>query len=285
MIACFYGWRRHETRQTTTITVLPLNGGHAVFVHDGKSTGSLLVDCGDTNSVEFVTLPFLHAHGVNHLPRFALTQGDLRDMGGALEICDAFSVNTTFTSPVRFRSTIYKQTVATLDAEPGRHQVVSSSDSIGAWPVLYPAATNHFSQADDNSLVLKGEVHGLKILLLSDLGRAGQENLLAFTNDLRADIVVAGLPEKAQPISDGLLERIQPKIVVIADSLFPATKRAPADLRERLEQKPFPVIYTRNSGAVTIVAKPGGWELRTMDGLAFSSTAASTTPKHAAPAE
>jgi beta-lactamase superfamily II metal-dependent hydrolase len=37
-------------------------------------------------------------------------------------------------------------------------------------------------------------------------------------------------------------------------------------LRERLKQKNIPVIYTRDSGAVTITVRPEGWSWRAMDG-------------------
>jgi competence protein ComEC len=265
-IATFYGWRWHDARQTTTLTVLPLNGGHSVFVQAGRSADDLLVDCGDTNSVGFITEPFLHAHGMNRLPQLALTQGDLRDLGGAPLVCNLFSVNKAFTSPVSFRSYVYRQTITMLDQTPGRHQNVSRDDSVGVWQVLYPAATNHFSQADDNALVLMGEIHGVRILLLSDLGRPGQEDLLNRTNDLRADIVVTGLPEKSQPLSDALLDRIHPKIIVVADSEFPATKRASPELQKRLEQRGISVLYTRQSGAVKITIRPDAWMLHTMDG-------------------
>jgi ComEC/Rec2-related protein len=265
-IAGFYGWRWHDARQTTTLTVLPLNGGGAFFVQSGKSAGDLLIDCGDTNSVDFITKPFLHAQGVNQLPALALTQGDIHDMGGAQPLCELFAVEKVVTSPVKFRSSVYRETIAMLDRSSGRRQIVSRGDVIGGWQVLYPTATNHFAQADDNALVLKAEINGVKILLLSDLGRPGQEILLQATNELRADIVVTGLPEKTEPLCDALLDAIQPRVIVVADSEFPATKRANAALRERLEQRKIPVICTRTAGAVTIVTKPGRSELRTMDG-------------------
>jgi hypothetical protein len=41
--------------------------------------------------------------------------------------------------------------------------------------------------------------------MLSDLGRAGQSVLLECTNDLRADIVVAGLPNEGEPLCDVLI--------------------------------------------------------------------------------
>jgi competence protein ComEC len=265
-IGTFYGWRWHVRHSTTTLTVLPLNGGHAVFIQSGKSSDDLLIDCGDTNAVDFITKPFLHAQGVNHLPLLVLTQGDMRDISGAQPVCELFSVSQVFTSPVRFRSSAYRQTIGALEQTPGRHITVNRGDAIGTWTVLHPALTNQFSRADDNSLVLRGEIYGARILLLSDLGRDGQGVLLEQTNDLRADVVVAGLPTDSEPLRDALLDAIQPKIIVIADSEFPATRRAPAALRERLARRNIPVIYTRQAGAVTLTASPGGWELRAMDG-------------------
>ena len=147
----------------------------------------------------------------------------------------------------------------------------NSGDTAGCWRVLYPDATNDFTRADDSALVLLGNFPGAKILLLSDLGRAGQSALLGQTNDLRADIVIAGLPDGSEPLSDALLDAIQPKVIVIADSEFPATRRASRELMARLAEQNSPVIYTRTAGAVKIVVNKTGWKLRTMDGQNLSS--------------
>jgi len=117
------------------------------------------------------------------------------------------------------------------------------------------------------------------------VARAGQGELLARTNDLRADIVIAGLPNEGEPLCDALIDAIQPKVIVIADSEFPATRRAGRALKDRLEQKTIPVIYTRSSGAVEIATDKRGWKLQTMDGLEFSSDSLSAPLKHIAPVE
>src|SRR6185295_9696978 len=106
-------------------------------------------------------------------------------------------------------------------------------------------ADDKFPRADDSSIVLLGTFPGTRVLLLSDLGRPGQEVLLKRERELRADLVVAGLPEQTEPLCEALLERIQPRVVVVADSEFPATKRASAGLRERLAQPGTQVVYTR----------------------------------------
>jgi beta-lactamase superfamily II metal-dependent hydrolase len=53
---------------------------------------------------------------------------------------------------------------------------------------------------------------------------------------------------------------------VIADTDYPATRRAGRALKERLGRAQIPVLYTRTTGAVKIVTSPAGWRLTTMGG-------------------
>ncbi len=271
LIAAIYLWRWEKSRGETELTVLPLNGGHAVFVDAAGRKNDWLVNCGNENAFALTLKPFLRAQGVNKIPRLVLTEGDTRNIGGAQSLDQFFDVGELVTSPVRFRSAAYRDVVAEFDKPPARHKTALRSDVMGNWQVLHPGSTNVFSKADDNALVLLGNFSGAKVLLLSDLGRAGQSALLERTNDLQADIIVAGLPTEGEPLNDTLLDAIQPKVIIVADAEFPATRRASSALRERLEQHGIPVIYTRTSGAVTLVARPGGWKLRTMDRQKFEN--------------
>jgi competence protein ComEC len=271
-IGAIYFWHWEQWRKETELTILPLNGGHAVFVDAAGQKNDWLVDCGNESAVEYTLTQFLHAQGVNKIPRLVLTEGDGRNIGGAQSLNQLFGVGEIYTSPIHFRSSAYRNAVSGFDPPPARHQIIQSGDKIGCWQVLYPDTNDNFPRADDNALVLLGNFHGTKILLLSDLGREGQSALLAYTNDLHANIVIAGLPEEGEPLCDALVNAIQPNIIVIADSEFPASRRANPKLRERLKQKQVPVIYTRASGAVTIRVRPNGWELRATDGEKLSST-------------
>ena len=273
VLAAVYLWRWQVARSEFQITVLPLNGAHSVFVDGAGQRDDWLMDCGNTNSVEFVTKQFLRGQGVNRVPCLLLTHGDLRHVGGAEEMEKLFGVDTVFTSGSRFRSAAYRRIVERLEATPGRHVVIQRGDQAGAWRVLQPATEDKFPQADDNALVLLGEFHGTRVLLLSDLGRPGQEALMQREKDLRADIVVAGLPEQTEPLCDALLDLIRAKVVIVADSEFPATKRASPRLRERLSQRNVPVLYTRFTGAVTLTIGKVGWQMRAMDGTRITSEA------------
>jgi ComEC/Rec2-related protein len=269
LVVYFARWQ--AGRNEVEITVLPLNGGHGVFVNAKGTASDWLMDCGNTNSVEFVTKPFLRAQGVNEVSRLLLTHGDLRHVGGVSPVENLFGVREVYTSGVRFRSTAYRRIVSNLDAQPGRRKLIHRGDRVGDWRVVHPQPDEKSPQADDSALVLLGEIHGTRVLLLSDLGRPGQEMLMQREKDLRADIVVAGLPEQTEPLCDALLDAIQPRAIIVADSEFPATKRASNALRERLAQRNVPVFCTRFSGAVTLVVKKNGWELRAMDATRLKS--------------
>ena len=270
---CFYCWE--NSRDKAEITILPLNGGHAAVVDAAGTKNDWLIDCGNENAVNFTLKNFLRAQGVNKIPRLVLTEGDSQNVGGAELLGHLFSVGELWTSPVHFRSGNYNKIISQFEngghPQGSRHKIFNRGDTIGVWLILYPSATNNFPRADDNALVLLGNFGGAKILLLSDLSRAGQSDLLSRTNDLRADVVVAGLPAEGEPLCDALIDAIQPKIIIIADSEFPANRRTSHALKGRLAGRNVPGIYTRESGAVKIVTDKSGWKLQTMDGQKFKS--------------
>src|SRR5207244_3306749 len=117
--------------------------------------------------------------------------GDLYNVSGAEIVRQNFSPEINL-SPVRFRSPAYRQMRASFDSMPGLVKVIQRGDRVGSWQVLHPSAEDHFSQADDNALVLRGELRGTRVLLLSTLGKAGQNALASREPSLRAEIVVAG---------------------------------------------------------------------------------------------
>jgi competence protein ComEC len=264
---------RHLYEQSATrFTVLPLNGGSAIYRDAPGSKNDLLIDCGDDDSLDFVLKPYLRAHGVNSLPLLALTVGKADHVSAFTNLQAAIPIEKVITSSVEFRSPAYRQILLSLEKTPERRQVVNRGSAFSGWTVLNPTATNRFPRADDNALVLRGEFRGTRILLLSDLGKAGQQALLDGNPDLRADIVVAGLPDQNEPANDNLLADINPQFIIIADSEFPATRRASRALRERLAKRGIPVLYTSELGAVKISLRQNCWKAETVDGLQWSGT-------------
>ncbi len=260
-------WGEHRVQR---LTILPVNGGISVYSDSPGNAQDLLVDCGTSNSVAFITKPFLRAQGVNRLPLLVLTHGDLHHVGGAEMAAELFSIKQIGVSSIRFRSAAYRRVLERLAQSPDKLRRLNRGDYLNPWQVLHPDPAEHFPQADDNGLVLYGCLDGIRVLLLSDLGRPGQRALLERYPDLRADLVVTGVPTASEPIGDDLLDALKPQALIVADSEFPASERAPANVRERLKSRDFPIIYTRWEGATTIELQDAKWKLRTMSGIELS---------------
>jgi competence protein ComEC len=259
---CWLGQRVAEMK-TARLHFLPLNGGSAVFAD--RSGESMLFDCGDAQAAESVVKPFLRAQGVNTLDSFALTVGHVQDGGGAKVVLTNFPAGRVFINPAQGRSPAYRDVID--DIKPTAHwQALRAGDDAAGWSVLNPGGSIPFGNADDNAMVVWRKINGHSILLLSTLGRSGQDSLIEGHPDLRADIVVAGLPATDEPLCEPLLHLLQPKLIIITDSELPATRRAPAKLRRRLAGQEAPVIYCHDSGALKLTLWRGGWDLKNAGG-------------------
>jgi len=269
LIAAVYLYQLESSRSDASLTVIPLEGGHGIYAAARHRANDLLLDCGNLQGAEGTLKDYLRAQGCNRLPNLVLTTGDVRNSGGAVALDRLFAIGIVWTGPANFHSARYRETVAIFDQSPGRHHILQRGDTLGDWNVLAPGPDTDFSHADDNALALLGKIDDTKILLLSDLSRAGQARLLDHPEQLPADIVVSGLPAEngGEPLGDTLLAAIHPRAILIMDSEYPAQRRASRELRERLSEKHIPVFYTRDHGAIKIAVDRHGWRLLAIDGV------------------
>ena len=80
-----------------------------------------------------------------------------------------------------------------------------------------------------------------------------------------ADLVIAGMPEQGEPLSDALLAGIQPRLIVLADTDFPASKRPKPALLARLSRAGVPVLRLTETGSLTAQFTSRGVILTTVE--------------------
>jgi competence protein ComEC len=276
-LACLVQWRIE--RQTARVSILPLRGSPAVFVDSPAEAGTLLLNCGGLEEAEGTVKPFLCAHGVNHLDAFCLGIALRPYFDGAKIILTNFAPRQIFSGIAPGRSAAYRELMETL-RQTGRWQTGQDGGKIGGWTVLNPSgAAEDLPQADDNAVVLWREIHGHSVLLLPALGRAGQDALMRRHPHLRAEIVLAGLPAREEPLCEPLLDRLQPRLIIIMDTTFPATRRASGALRARFARRPPPVMYCRDNGALTLELAAHGWSVRNAAGEPAKDARSVETPE------
>ncbi|MCX8155597.1 MAG: ComEC/Rec2 family competence protein [Verrucomicrobiae bacterium] len=252
-------------QQAESVTVLPLEDGCSLLLRERG--WAALVDTGRAEPARRQVIPFLHAQGVSRLDALVITHGDLGQMGGASSLAAEFRPGRIVYGPLWHRSAAYRDWRQHVEAI-GLGQVVSAGFQLAGWQLLHPTGEEPLGAADDTVLVWRRARAGGGCLLLSDLSRAGQHQLAqrAGAGQLRADILICGLPEQGEPLADGFLRLVQPRLVIVADSLFPADRRAPRSLGQRLARQRVALWCTRECGAVQITFSPSGWRARAMDG-------------------
>ncbi|MGC8990695.1 MAG: ComEC/Rec2 family competence protein, partial [Verrucomicrobiia bacterium] len=262
VVLCVGAWSRGGE---VTVSILPMRGGHAVVIDGPGRANDLLIDCGDEQSAAYVVKAYLESRGFSSLPCMVLTHGDVRHVGGASLIAEEFRVATVCTGQNRSRSPSYRQLIAQLAQEPSRWQQLCSGDVVAGLRVVHPERGESFAMADDNAIVLAGELGGVRVLLLSDLGPEGQAALVERGGPGRGGIIVTGLPSRGEPLSESLIEAVNPELVIIADADLPVYARAGDAVRNRLGKIGVPVLYCSDVGAVTLRLKSGRWRFSTMN--------------------
>jgi len=175
-------------------------------------------------------------------------------------------------SHAKIRSTKYSRAIdELLTARPHLEHRVSVGERIGAWEVLHPVRGKNQSRNIDNALVMRAEFHGVRVLLMSDLGEIGQESLVRRVDNLHADLVVTSVPNFGEPLQPWLLEAIKPKVILVHDSLFPLGERAPAKLRARLARMEAQVFYTTDVGGTRVEIAPEGWRILNAEGVLWTN--------------
>ena len=112
----------------------------------------------------------------------------------------------------------------------------------------------------------------MRVLLLSDLGEAGQADLAGSGLDLRSDIVVTSMPGVGEPLGQALLAEINPKAIVLSAGTFPHEEIPSAGLLERLAKHDLPLFKTLEDGGIEFKIRPGGeWQVKSMKGREATS--------------
>jgi ComEC/Rec2-related protein len=263
VLATIWAIQWQQQRAWHRVTVLPLNGSHGIYAQPSHGAPEWLINSGDRGAVEFTLKPFLQAKGVNRIENLILTHGDSRYVGGAARLNEMFPVKRTLVSPIAFRSSKYREVLSELESKSRAQRSATNGLVLLPWTILHPNSSDRFSLAEDNAVVVLGDFDGTRVLLASDLGKAGQNAIFTRHPELRADIIVAGMPEKGEPLASEWIETLRPKLIVVSDSEFPATRRASPTLLNRLRHTGATVLATRNTGAVTMRFHDGSWRVET----------------------
>lgn len=243
------------------VTVLDVGQGLAVIAQ--THAHALVFDAGPAygpgaDAGSRIVVPYLRAAGIRRLDAMILTHDDADHTGGALSVLQALPVHDLLTSlpdgdPLLFHA-----------EREGRCRAGQSWTWDGVrFDLLHPPAGNApVGRDNDRSCVLRIASGERAVLLPADVEARGEEQLLATSTSLAADVLVAPHQGSRTSSTPAFVAAVAPRAVV-----FPAGYRNRyghphpeviaryGDVAERL-------LRTDRDGAVTIHLTPTGVNLR-----------------------
>ena len=253
---------RSDYRRDLELVCLAVGHGQAVFV--GMPGGeNLLFDAGSLSTKDCgrrVVIPFLRDKGISKLDAIFLSHDDIDHINGVPEIVSDLRVKGIYANAAFVEKAATWSTAGYLaDCLRNENQQLlldeyESSDPrakiIPLWPE--PAVCRDESVSDnDKSQVILIEFASKKILLCSDIERFAQERILQRYRDLKADVVIMPHHGSTRNLTDGFVETIGAKVVLISCS----KTRYEAAFQPK---PPMSAFYTPIDGAVSVKITPSG---------------------------
>jgi len=228
--------------------VLELPGG-AVILIDG---GDDLVHAG-----ERIVVPFLEANGIEYLDAVIATHPDSDHIGGLPAVFRALAVGRLFEGPTPSRSVANERLLEVAGSRGVRQETVYAGDWIEAsqgthLSFLHPSRGVVFSQANDQSLVIRLEWGTCEILIAGDIQTAGERELVASGADLTCDVLKVAHHGSASATSAEFLGRARPALAVISCGRDNRFGHPAPGVVARLTAAGVAVARTDRDGAVTV---------------------------------
>lgn len=194
-------------QQTIVVDV----GGKLTFKQDAWQNSI------STTNAEQTLIPFLKSRGISKIDYLVATHTDADHIGDLSTVAQIIKIKNIVLTSGSLTQADFKAQLAALSPSP-KLCLVKSGDVIAfgrqKLNILYPKYST--DGGNNDSIVLYGELWGLKYLLTGDLESQGEVELIRQYPNLTVDIVKVGHHGSQTSSSEDFIQQIKPKIAIIS---------------------------------------------------------------------
>ncbi len=266
---CVLGWVAslpviHLTGVMPRIVMLDVAQGDAVLVQ-GRS-GIVLVDGGRAFEAggdmgRSVVAPALRALGVNNLAAVVASHSDIDHRGGLPYILENFPVAELWLPDVPDGKGAFKSIRELAEKHGITIRLLAQGDPdrvVGdlRFKTLWPMRSASEDSVNENSLVLRVEIAGRRVLLTGDIGERSEWALFDQGLDLRADVLKVAHHGSARSSTNSFIRAVNPEVALVSASCAGLSGLPSPLTLQRLEKADVSVWWTGRAGAVEVSFEP-----------------------------
>ncbi|WP_288392782.1 DNA internalization-related competence protein ComEC/Rec2 [uncultured Herbaspirillum sp.] len=240
---------------TMRVTAFDVGQGMAVLVETPGHR--LLYDTGpyytaESDGATRVILPYLRAHGIDHLDRVVISHNDNDHSGGALSLFKSLSVDSVYSS-LAPDSRILRAAPVNTRCQAGQ---TWNWDGIG-FTVLHPAAASYDSdkwRPNARSCVLKVQIGRQSVLLAGDIEATQEDELVngPLADRLPSTVLLAPHHGSGTSSTEPFLRAVRPELVVFQVGYRNRFNHPKPEVYERYGRLGIRRLRTDESGALTM---------------------------------
>ncbi len=233
------------TDKHVQLTLLDVGQGLATVIQTRQHT--LVFDTGARFSKKFdmgerVVLPYLKAKNIQEIDTLLISHADNDHIGGAQKILNKMRVNKVISNA--------KEVIRHENIEPCLAGAQWHWDGV-QFKILSPPVLEYFNNENDNSCVLQIVTPTTSILLTADIEIPAETWLLhEYGNALQSDVMIAPHHGSNTSSTHGLLEQVQPRVVLISSGYRNRYKFPHHAVIERYRQHDISWMNTAAHGAI-----------------------------------
>jgi ComEC/Rec2-related protein len=222
----------------------------------GPARHATLVNTGSETHFRSSVSRALQSFGCSAPETVILTTGDSAHLGGAIPLLEKAPPIWWATPATADRSTHHRYLREWMDARhlAKRFLVAPTTFMLGdesTLQCLHPGPQFNATTAADNSAVLRWNKKGARLLLTGPAGFSTEQILSQLNEDaLNADLWFKGLHPRDISGSATLLERINPKVVVLNRNPYRSSDPSVAALRTLCRARGIPLLEMESTGAI-----------------------------------
>lgn len=244
---------------TLKVHYIDVGQGDSIFIQlPNKET--MLID-GGTKSNGDTVLNYLKEEKVEKIDYLVGTHPHEDHIGGLIEVINQYDIGKIYMPDIVHTTKTFENLLLAISNKGYKMNKAIAGDMILneealSLKILAPEKDYQSSNLNNYSVVIKLDYKGNGFIFTGDAEKASEDTMLNMAYDLKADVLKAGHHGSNTSTTDGFLDKVNPKYVVISAGTNNRYNHPDQDILDKLKARNIQVFRTDLDG--TIVAESDG---------------------------